>query len=163
MGITFNADEIFEMAEQIERNGAKFYRKAARGISDKVAGQMLIELAAMEDDHEKTFAEMRDQLSDKERQQMVFDPDSQASLYLRVIADGHVFDVKKDPSAQLSGNETTAAILKMAIGAETDSIAFYVGLKEFVPAKAAKDKVDAIIKEEIGHIVTLSEKLPGPE
>ena len=27
--ITFNPDEIFEMAEQIERNGAKFYRKAA--------------------------------------------------------------------------------------------------------------------------------------
>ena len=28
MGITFNADEIFAMAEEIERNGQKFYRKA---------------------------------------------------------------------------------------------------------------------------------------
>ena len=26
MGIDFNADEVFEIAEQIERNGAKFYR-----------------------------------------------------------------------------------------------------------------------------------------
>ena len=25
----FNADEVFEMAEQIEKNGAKFYRNAA--------------------------------------------------------------------------------------------------------------------------------------
>jgi hypothetical protein len=28
MSITFNVDEIFEMAEEIERNGAKFYREA---------------------------------------------------------------------------------------------------------------------------------------
>ena len=26
MGYDFNVDEIFEMAEQVERNGAKFYR-----------------------------------------------------------------------------------------------------------------------------------------
>ena len=29
MGIDFNADEVFEIAEQIERNGAKFYRNVA--------------------------------------------------------------------------------------------------------------------------------------
>ena len=29
MPITFNADEIFEMAEEMERNGAWFYRRAA--------------------------------------------------------------------------------------------------------------------------------------
>jgi len=49
--------------------------------------------------------------------------------------------------------------LKMAIGVERDSIAFYVGLKEAVSRKAGKDKVDDIIKEEMGHIVTLNEKL----
>lgn len=36
MSFNFNADEIFEMAEEIERNGAKFYRKAAEGsVSEK--------------------------------------------------------------------------------------------------------------------------------
>ena len=30
MSITFNADEIFEMAEEIERNAAGFYRQAAK-------------------------------------------------------------------------------------------------------------------------------------
>ena len=29
MSIVFNADEVFETAAQIERNGAAFYRKAA--------------------------------------------------------------------------------------------------------------------------------------
>ena len=34
MPITFNANEIFEMAEEMERNGARFYRKAAENASD---------------------------------------------------------------------------------------------------------------------------------
>jgi rubrerythrin len=47
----------------------------------------------------------------------------------------------------------------MAIGVERDSIAFYVGLKEAVSRKAGKDKVEDIIKEEMGHIVALNEIL----
>jgi rubrerythrin len=47
----------------------------------------------------------------------------------------------------------------MAIGLEKDSIVFYVGLKESVSPRAGKDKVQAIIKEEIGHIAILSQKL----
>ena len=67
MSITFNAFEIFEIAEQIERNGAKFYRRAAEYIGDKKTKQTLLELADMEDDHEKTFIEMRKQLQAAKR------------------------------------------------------------------------------------------------
>ena len=59
MGITFNADEIFEMAEEIERNGAKFYREAAQKAADKQVKQMLLDMAAMEDGHLVTFQQMR--------------------------------------------------------------------------------------------------------
>ena len=34
MSTKFSADEIYEMAEQIERNGAAFYRKAAASFDD---------------------------------------------------------------------------------------------------------------------------------
>ena len=47
MSITFNANEIFEMAEEIERNGAKFYRKAAQNTSDNQTKQMLLDMADM--------------------------------------------------------------------------------------------------------------------
>jgi len=80
-------------------------------------------------------------------------------MYLRVMADGHVFDVKADPADQLATKNTHEEVLKMAIGVERDSIAFYVGLKEAVSRKAGKDKVEDIIKEEMGHIITLNEKL----
>jgi len=52
MGYDFNADEIFEMAEQIERNGASFYRKSAESIDDPAEKKLLLDLAAMEDEHE---------------------------------------------------------------------------------------------------------------
>jgi rubrerythrin len=159
MGIRFSADEIFAMAEQVERNGAKFYRKAAKGICDKAAGLMLVELATMEDEHEKTFAAMRAQLTDKERELMVFDPDNEAAMYLRAMADGHVFDLKRDPSEQLTASESTEDIIRMGLGAERNSIVFYLGLKELVSAPGDKERVDAIIKEEMRHISTLTQKL----
>jgi hypothetical protein len=31
MSITFNADEVFEMAEQVERNGRKFMGSGCQG------------------------------------------------------------------------------------------------------------------------------------
>jgi rubrerythrin len=157
MGTPFNADEVFEMAEQIERNGAKFYRAAAKKFPS--LRKTLLDLAVMEDDHEKTFAAMRAELSAGEQEPPVFDPDGEAQMYLRVMADGRVFDVKTDPAEQLAGKDTVEEVLKMAIGLEKDSIAFYVGLKEGVSRKAGKDKVETIIKEEFGHIAALNEKL----
>jgi len=157
MGVTFNADEVFEMAEQIERNGAKFYRAAAEKFP--AAQQILLGLAAMEDEHEKTFKDMRAQLSDQEQEPMVFDPDDEAQMYLRVVADGHVFDTKADPAEQLKGKDKLEDILQTAINMEKESIAFYAGLKECVPPRAGRDKVEAIIREEFSHIATLNEKL----
>ncbi len=90
MPMLFNADEVFEMAEQIEVNGARFYRAAAKKFP--ALAQMLLELAAMEDEHQKTFAAMHAELSAAEQQQLVFDPDGEAQMYLRVMADGNVFE-----------------------------------------------------------------------
>jgi len=157
MVMPFNADEVFEMAEQIERNGAKFYRAAAKKFPQ--VSQVFSNLAAMEDEHEKSFAAMRAELSGIEVEPPVFDPDGKAQMYLRVMADEQVFNIKADPVEQLAGQETPEDVLKMAIGLEKDSIAFYVGLKESVSHRAGKDKVEDIIKEEIGHIATLSQKL----
>lgn len=153
----FNADEVFEMAEQIERNGAKFYRAAAKKLPD--LSKLLLDLAQMEDEHEETFKALRTELLGEEVEAPVYDPDNEAHKYLRVMADGHVFDLKADPLEQLADKQTPEDILKMAMGAERDSIAFYVGLKDFVSQRAGKDKVEGIIKEEMDHIATLNQKL----
>ena len=157
MTIPFNANEIFEMAQEIERNGAKFYRSAAKKFPQ--FSSLFAELAAMEDEHEKTFKKMQDELAGPEVDPPVFDPDGEAEMYLQVMADEQVFDTRTDPSTLLDKNEAPGDVLRMTIGLEKDSIAFYVGLRESVSQKAGKDKIDMIIRQEYGHIVTLSKKL----
>ena len=159
MSITFNADEIFEMAEQIERNGAKFYREAAGNSSDADVKEMLLSLAAMEDGHEKTFIQMRQELSAEEKESNIFDPDDEVAQYLQTMADFHGTEGKVSPTEKLTGNESLADILKIALQAEKNSIAFYVGIKDMVSSKSGKAKVQAIIIEEMAHVSTIGGKL----
>ncbi len=161
MGIDFSAGEVFQMACQIERNGARFYRKAADAAGDADKKLELLDLAAMEDDHLATFTAMMDELSNKERIEPTFDPDDQAVLYLRAFADTRVFDAKADPSEKLTGKESHEEVLRIAIGLEKDSITFYVGMREAVPERLGKDKIDRIIKEEMAHVVMLTGGLPA--
>jgi rubrerythrin len=153
MRYDFSADDVFEMAEQLERNGAKFYRQAAAEVPGDEAKALLNELAAMEDDHEKTFAAMRAELAAAEKAGTVFDPEGEASAYLRALADTKVFFDKKIDTSSLR------EILKDAVTAEKDSIVFYLGMREMVPEKLGKGRLDAIIKEEMGHIRLLAKHL----
>lgn len=163
MSYDFSADEIFEMAEQIERNGARFYRKMAEKISDKSIGELLLDFAAMEDDHERVFASMRADLSDKEREPNVFDPGDEAALYLRALADLRVFNEKAEDGfvlpEDLSESEKGIKVFREAIKQEKDSIVFYLGMKGLVPENLGRENIDSIIKEEMKHIRLLSNKL----
>jgi rubrerythrin len=147
---------MFLIAEQIERNGAQFYRKAAESAPGEKAREMLLDLAAMEDEHQHIFAEMRKSLTPEEKAPTVFDPDDKELLYLWAMADGRVFDVRVNPAERLTGNEPVEDIVKTAIGLEKDSIVFYLGMKKFVPEAKGGGRLDDIISEEMQHIAILS-------
>lgn len=153
MRYDFNADEIFEMAEQIERNGQEFYRKAADAVQEADPRNLLVELADMEADHEKTFQTLRADLGRTERADTAFDPEGEAVLYLKALADTRVFFEK---SLDFS---STQAILKSAIEAEKDSIVFYLGMKNAVSPKLGQNRIESIIQEEMSHIRRLSREL----
>jgi rubrerythrin len=153
MSYDFNADDVFEMAEQIEKNGAAFYREAAEAVTDPDAKQFLADLAAMEDDHEKTFASMRKKLTETEKTKTVFDPQDEAAAYLKALADTRIFFEKEIDTTSMQ------AILKAAILAEKDSIVFYLGMKDLVPDALGQSHLDNIIKEEMSHIKLLSHRL----
>ena len=159
MPITFNADEIFEMAEEIERNGATFYRQAAENASDEQTKKMLLDMAVMEDGHLNTFEKMRKELSGQEKGWSSFDPDNQSALYLQEMADARGYEGKITPMKELTGKETTKEIIEIALNSENESVVFYLTLKDLVPVKAGRDKVEAIILEELSHITALLKKL----
>ncbi len=158
MSISFNADEIYALAIQIEKNGAAFYRKAMEFITDEGSQTFLRGLAFMEDGHVEIFSKMRSELSEEDQQETTFDPEGQAGEYLKVMAGGYVFKVDENPADKLTGKESMKDVLDIAIGLEKDSIVFYLGMKEMVSSQSGKDKVDAIIKEEMRHITMLSKE-----
>lgn len=153
MSFDFSANEIFEIAEEIERNGAKFYRKIAQKVTNPYKKQLLNDLASMEDDHEKTFKSLRSKLSMNEKIQTTFDPEGESERYLRALADTRIFYEKKVDTDSMED------ILKSAITAEKDSIVFYLGIKDVVPEHLGKQKLDEIIREEMNHISLLSKEL----
>jgi rubrerythrin len=158
MKVSFNALEVFEIAEQIERNGTNFYIRAAELFDDPDTRQMFLRLAEWETEHEQTFAQMKQQLSEQSRQEKTPEPDDLLPDP-RVMAGMAVFGIRTNPAEELRGRQEKTDIIRRAVEKEKDSIVFYHGLKEFVPAGADKDIIDDIIKEEMEHIVTLDQSL----
>lgn len=159
----FNGDEVFEIAEQIERNGAAFYRKAADGATDIPVRQLFHKLALMEQDHEATFGALRAQLVGPSGPAEWTDADQDAVSYLRALAGSTVFGANPDA---IRGGETPDEVLRIAIGFEKDAIAYYAGLREALPAAVDPAPLDALIREEMRHVTMLTaalhERAPVP-
>jgi rubrerythrin len=152
----FNADELFSIAVQIEKNGAAFYRTAA---NNNASGRdLLLDLAAMEDRHEALFEQMRATVLEASSNGPAFDPEGEAAAYLSTIASIHVFDKRKEPRDLLKGSESLEEILRIAIGLEKDSIVYYVGFKDLVLAQPDRGQLDEIIREEMRHIILLNKE-----
>lgn len=154
MSLVFNVEEVLEIAVQIEKKGAAFYRRAADLVEDEIMAKMLQSLAVMEDGHEIGFENMRanpDILS-----QLIGDPDGDVALYLRAIASGLVFPEDESPADSLGEAVSMEEIFRTALEMEQSSIAFYQAIYDAMPENLGKAKVAEIIKEERRHVVLLT-------
>jgi len=162
MTITFAADEIYEIAEQIESNASEFYREAAEKCSNENTGALLLDLSSEENEHLKTFQNMREILAEEEGLS-IFNPLGRSAAYLQAMADARSWEGRKNPLEALTGKETAKEIIEIAIESEKEMIVFYVGLKDMVYFQAGKEKVEDIIIEELKHISALIKKLRSLE
>ncbi len=159
MAKSYRADEVLEMAKEIERRGVVFYKQAADKAADDQKKKLFLELSAMEQKHLDTFSEMFEKLIKGDNQLSIFDPDSEMAHYLQQIAANKGWEGKAAPDSELSGNESAEEILRIAIEAEKASIQFYLGIKESVLTEETKKQVEEIIREEMSHIAFLDKEL----
>lgn len=162
MTVALNAFEIFEVAVQIEHNGAIFYRKAAELFDESDIRTMFIELADWETTHEQVFKDMGKQLVKLNKKTRTIDPEKK-DQDPKLMACLTVFGTVSEPLHWLKSLKKITDVLKTAIEKEKDSITFYKGLKDFTPARDDKNKVDDIIEEEMRHIKILSQALKQRE
>ncbi len=160
MQFHFNANEIFDVAKRIEVDGSKFYRAAAESCKgNEKANKFLLALADMENHHRMIFSAMQADLAPNDKKTSLLDPDDQTKEFLKVMADGVIFGTQERPLAKIASSGDLEEIIKTAIGLEKDSVLFYQGIKEMVPEKHGRSKIEQIIREEMSHIIILNREL----
>ncbi len=152
----FNAGEVFQTAVEIEKNGLRFYEKASRAVSDPEVAALFASLGKEEVEHQKRFEAILSELPEELKRATVSDPDQEIDLYIRSLADQHIFG----PGAKLAiGPENAGTVedaLKLALQFEKDSVVFYLGLQEATCEGRARDVVSLLVKEELQHVRRLA-------
>lgn len=159
MPIAYNANEVYEIGIEIERNGKAFYEAAVESVEDPDTKKFLDDLAKWEGQHISLFEKLQSELSEQENEDNVFDPDNEAHLYLKAAAASHVFRKNLDITDIVAHCKNHVDILNMAIQFEKDSVVLYNTMIGMVPEHLGKDKIERLIEEELKHLSLLHEKL----
>ena len=152
MDLVYNAEEIFQMGIEIEKNGLAFYTAAAKASKNEQAKKLCEELGSWESKHVALFEELKAQLPASAGHEPVYDPDDELGLYLKAAADSHIFIGTKEISTLVENAKSALDILELALTFEKDSVVLYTTMKSMVPERLGKNEIDKIIYEEIQHI-----------
>ena len=117
---------------------------------------MLLDLATMEDGHLKIFENMRKEFNKKEDDPSILEPESIFYSYTQIVAESPKSEGAENSLERLTDNEPAEEVMLTAIERENRSILFYVGLQNLFHTQADKDRLEAVIREEISHVVSLN-------
>ncbi len=154
----YNAEEVFEIGIEIEKNGKEFYQKAADKSDDIVAKKFFTDLAKWEDSHISLFADLKAKLTTTSDDEL-WDFDNEKNKYLKAAADTHIFLKDVNIDNLVAGCTSVSDIINIAIQFEKDSVVLYNTIMSLVPQNLGKSKIQPLIDEEIKHVAILQEKL----
>lgn len=158
----FNAEEVFSIALQLERNGQVFYTRAAEGATDPQARTLFLELARWEGEHEKTFAAMLASFARDPAEMLLLDPEAEEGKYLQAFAQGRIFDLRTGPEDLLEAcGGKLDMILRAAVSVEKESVVFYTAIRGVCRREEDRESIAGIVEEEMRHVRFLSEILAG--
>ncbi len=155
----FNAREVFLIAIMIEENGRAFYEEARRRIADADVKKLFEELAKQEVEHKMRFESLMGQLPRGAEAPTIWDPEAEQDLYLKAIADEHVFGPSQDVEAQLERVGDAVDALRLAIQFEKDSVILFLTMKSVTDEQKGQEFIEYLIKEEQEHLRRLTAEL----
>jgi rubrerythrin len=159
MIFNFNAAEVFDIAIQIEENGKQFYDRGREIIKDPGVQKLFEELAQAEIKHKEKFISLKGQLPASAASGGVFDPDHELSLYIKMMADQHVFVSSGNIQAQLAQIKNAVDALRMAIEFEKDTVIFFLSMQDATEGAKGKEFIGSLVREELEHLRRLSLEL----
>jgi rubrerythrin len=149
----FTIRDLIDLAIQIEENGARVYRNAAKEVSDASMASLLLRLADDEVTHAKWLSELKDKVD-----KTLDDPqvEERGRRILQNILGDQSFSLK---GVDFSSIKEIEGLLRVAIEFQEDTALFYEMIRSFVDEKETLDYLDTIIEEENRHVRLLQESL----
>jgi rubrerythrin len=155
----FNAAEVFQIAIEIEENGKAFYEKAQSVIQDPEVSKLFVDLANEEVQHKKKFESLKAQLPQEASKSTLSDLQNELNLYIKMVADEHVFRTREGVESQLTAVKNAGDALKLAIQFEKDSVIFFLSMQEATDETKGREFINLLVKEEQAHLRRLTLQL----
>lgn len=152
----FNAGEVFQVAIAIEKNGLAFYENAGQLVSDPEIKELFTALALDEAGHKRRLEGILSQLPEELKRPTVSDLDHELDLYIKNLADQHIFATDEGFKAQSASIHTVEDTLKLALQFEKDSVIFYLGMQDATCEGKARDVVTLLVKEKQQNVRRLT-------
>ena len=89
----------------------------------------------------------------------VADPENELGLYVKAMADQHVFRSSSELDKNLARIGTAEDALRLALQFEKDSVIFFLGMQDATCEGKDRDLISLLIKEEQDHVRRLSLQL----
>jgi rubrerythrin len=167
MILGFNADEVFRIAIEIEKNGITFYGKAKEILKDEEVQGIFSQLEKEEEKHLGNLQKMRAGLPASAKQRTVYNPsndikrksDEETDQYIQDVAHMNVFRNSQNVEKYVNETTTVEDALRLAIQFEKDSITFYLILRDLTEEDKGREFVNDILAEEKDHLKKLSRRL----
>ncbi len=149
--------EVLQIAEEMERQAAKFYRKAAGMYHDPSLSKLFSDLAQWEKRHMQVFADMKERFLGPAWESGRLDLDRAGTG--RLDTPSAVFHGNSEPAKELTGVKTRADVLRLALKKERYTIGYYTSLTEFALGLDNIKVIRSIIREEQQHVRILAQSL----
>jgi rubrerythrin len=154
----FNEIEAVKIAQNMEKHGLEFYRKAAARAKDMATREVFLRLAEDEKKHLARFEELEEILQADRRGKKGYTDDPDLAAYIDRLVETQVF-ADEGAAAKLADQvESDYEALAVGIRAERDSILFYQEMMSFIDSKPARAAFSTILDEERKHLRILADQ-----
>lgn len=154
--LAYSANEIIEMACQIEKNGYAFYNAALKKNQLSAKGKEIITLLRdQEINHEQYFLSLRDDidqfmLSETTDWELI-------AMYLKSITDSRLFNNPEGAINLATSATNELAIINFAIVFEKETLLYFYAIRDNITVEKTKEVLARIIQEEVTHVMRLTE------
>jgi len=149
MADLFSVREMMDVAIREEQTGATFYRALAESAESGELKDFALEVAEMEDEHERKFRGMLDSLGD-------YAPTGESyggeyASYMAYLIEGRIFPSGEDGAEMARRQASEKEAVETAMGMERNTLLFYHEMLRFVP-EGDRALLETIIAEERQHV-----------